>query len=277
MRLSRKKWMMEMHELMMEIEEQSKKQTILHRVDSRIMIIFAFALIIYAVIQTELYKLIILEIFLLVLMAVARLSGGYVAKRLALIFPFGGFLAVMQPFIRDGDVIYSWWAFEITRQGLDFGILLLLKMTVCVSAVILMSSVKSLPEILDALKQLKVPRFFITTLNMMFRYLHLFYDNLHRIRTAQKCRGFTLRNHPKGYRYVWNNLGNTISTLFIKSYDQGERVYTCMLARGYSMDSDYIFTEKQKVKRSDMFMFIGLGLLIIYLELLYYPILAVVF
>ena len=268
---------MAMHELMMEIEEQSKKRSLLHRIDSRIMIIFAFALIIYAVLLTQLYKLLILEIFLLMLMAAASLNVGYVAKRLALIFPFGGFLALMQPFIRDGEVIYSWWALDITRQGLDFGILLLLKMTVCVSAIILLSSVKSLPEILNGLKKLKVPIFFITTLNMMFRYLHLFYENLHRIRTAQKCRGFTLRNHPKGYRYVWANLGNTISTLFLKSYEQGERVYTSMLARGYTMDSDYIFTEEQKVKRSDLFMFIGLSMLIIYLELLYYPILNVVF
>jgi cobalt/nickel transport system permease protein len=146
-----------------------------------------------------------------------------------------------------------------------------------VSALILLSSVKPLPEILNGLKKMKVPKFFITTLNMMFRYLHLFYDNLHRIRTAQKCRGFNLRNHPKGYRYVLDNIGNTISTLFIKSYEQGERVYTCMLARGYSMDTDYIFTEEQEVKHTDLFMFIGLGVLIIYLELLYYPILNVVF
>lgn len=256
-----------MHELMKQIDAQTKKRSPLHRVDTRVMIVFTFALIIYAVILSDMLKLIILEIFLLSLMVVARLSPGYVVKRLLLIFPFGGFIALMQPFIQSGEVIYTWWVLDITREGLDFGMLLLLKMTVCVSAVILLSSVSSLPEILDGLKKLKVPRFFITTLNMMIRYLYLFYDNLGRMRTAQKCRGFTTRNNPMGYNFVLRNLGNTISSLFLKSYEQGEHVYTCMLARGYSMDSDYIFSEDRRVKRSDYFMFVGFGILIIFLEI----------
>jgi len=50
-----------------------------------------------------------------------------------------------------------------------------------------------------------------------------------------------------------------------------------MLARGYTMDSDYIFTEEQHIKRSDLFMFVGLSLLIIYLELLFNPLINIVF
>ena len=257
---------MAMHELMLEMDSQTKKRSPLHRVDIRIMIIFVIALIIYAVIQSDIVKLLILELFLLALMAVARLDPVYLLKRFALIFPFGGFLALMQPFIREGTVIHSWWVFSITQEGLSFGMVLLAKLFVCVSAVILLSSVSTIPELLNGLKMLKVPKFFITTLNMMVRYLYLFYENLHRIRVAQRCRAFTLRRHPKGSRYVLRNIGNTISTLFIKSYDQGERVYTSMLARGYSMDSNYIFIKKRSVRRRDYSLFVGLVIIILFLE-----------
>jgi cobalt/nickel transport system permease protein len=259
--------MMAMHELITEIDRQAGKNSPLHRVDTRVMIVFVIILVIYAVLLSDLLKLIILELFLISLMAVAMLNPIYLLKRLALIFPFGGFLAVMQPFIREGDVIHSWWVFHITQQGLDFGLLLLLKMTVCVSAVILLSSVSSLSEILNGLSNLKVPRFFITTLNMMVRYLYVFYENLHRIRVAQKCRGFTIKSHPKGYRFVLSSIGNTIGTLFTKSYEQGERVYTSMLARGYNMDSDYVLMDDHKVGGGDYIMFIGLFLIIITLEI----------
>jgi len=126
---------MAMHEMMKQIDRQTQKKSPLHRVDIRIMIIFTMAVIIYAVLLTDLEKLVTVEIFMLALMAVARLSPGYVVKRLLLIFPFGGFIALMQPFIQPGDVVHTWWMLDMTRQGLDMGILLLLKMTACVSAV----------------------------------------------------------------------------------------------------------------------------------------------
>ena len=261
-----------MHEMMKQIDQQTKKSSPLHRVDIRIMLIFTFAVIIYAVLLYDIFKLVAIELFLLLLMAVARLSPGYVVKRLLLIFPFGGFIALMQPFIQPGDVIHTWWQFEITQQGLDMGILLLMKMTACVSAAILLSSVASLPVLLNGLKKLHVPRFFITTLNMMIRYIYLIYGNLQRMRTAQKCRGFSIRKNPMGYRFVLKNLGNTISTLFLRSYEKGERVYLSMLARGYTMDSDYIYTERTHIKRTDYFMFVGLGALVLLLELNFYPV-----
>ncbi|UCH88737.1 MAG: cobalt ECF transporter T component CbiQ [Thermoplasmata archaeon] len=256
-----------MHELLSEIDRQAGKKSILHRVDTRVMIIFVLAVIIYAVLQTDIIKLLIIEAFLLAMMAIALLDPIYLLKRFALIFPFGGFLAIMQPFIREGEVIYSWWVFHITREGFDFGMLLLAKLFVCVSAVILLSSVSSLPQILSGLKKLKVPKFFITTLNMMIRYLYLFYENLHRIRTAQKCRGFSMKRNPAGYRFVLRNVANSISTLFIKSYSQGERVFTCMLARGYTMDTDYIFTEERRLKGTDFALFIGFAVLVLLLEI----------
>jgi cobalt/nickel transport system permease protein len=258
--------MMAMHELMLEIESQAKKRSPIHRIDPRIMIIFTLALIIYAVLINDILKLIVLELFVLSLMALARLNPKYVIWRLLLIFPFGGFLALMQPFIREGQIINSWWVFNITQEGLNFGMLLLFKLTVCVSAVILLSSVSPLPSLLYGLKKLKVPKFFITTLNMMVRYLHLFYENLGRIRTAQRSRGFSIKNNPAGYKFVLRNLGNLISTLFIKSYDNGERVYLCMLSRGYSMDSDYIFSDDHPVRRTDFLMFVGLAVIIVFLE-----------
>jgi cobalt/nickel transport system permease protein len=49
------------------------------------------------------------------------------------------------------------------------------------------------------------------------------------------------------YRYRLQQLGYTIGTMFIRSYEQGERVYTSMLCRGYGSES-YLFVVKKTLK-----------------------------
>jgi cobalt/nickel transport system permease protein len=51
-------------------------------------------------------------------------------------------------------------------------------------------------------------------------------------------------------RYRMKQVGYTIGTIFIRSYEQGERVYTSMLCRGYGSGS-YIFLIKKPLKRME--------------------------
>ena len=46
-------------------------------------------------------------------------------------------------------------------------------------------------------------------------------------------------------------VGYTIGTIFIRSYEQGERVYTSMLCRGYGRDS-HIFLYKKTLEKNGM-------------------------
>jgi cobalt/nickel transport system permease protein len=45
-------------------------------------------------------------------------------------------------------------------------------------------------------------------------------------------------------------IGYTVGTIFVRSYEQGERVYTSMLCRGYGRDS-FLFVEKKPLKGSE--------------------------
>jgi cobalt/nickel transport system permease protein len=45
-------------------------------------------------------------------------------------------------------------------------------------------------------------------------------------------------------------IGYTVGTIFIRSYEQGERVYTSMLCRGYGKDS-HIFITKKPLQSSE--------------------------
>lgn len=232
------------------IEMESGKTSVLHSLDGRIKIISSMLIIIYAVYTTNLVVLSLMELYLLTLILMSHISLEYALKRIALILPFGGAIAFFQLFIRAGDVIYSLpFGVTITEQGLDFGLLLLLRIIVCVTAIVFLSSVTPMQDLINSARKLGVPREFSMLLSLTLRYLFFFYDELKRIRNAQKARCFDIRNKKTAYMWRLRKVGETISMMFLRSYEQGENVYFSMLSRGYSDDSQlYMYNGKLKSK-----------------------------
>ncbi|WP_456472726.1 energy-coupling factor transporter transmembrane component T family protein, partial [Methanocaldococcus sp.] len=83
----------------------------------------------------------------------------------------------------------------------------------------------------------------------MVRYLYLMYDILQKILIAQKARGFNRKNLK--YKEVLKIFGYGIGTLFIRAYEQGERTYYAILARGYDENSKISF-EDEKITINDI-------------------------
>jgi len=246
------------------IEMESGKTSYLHSLDGRIKIISSLLIIVYAVYTSNLIVLSIMEIYLIMLILFSHISLGYAFKRIALILPFGGAIALFQLFIRDGTVIYTLpMGIEITQQGLDFGLLLLLRIIVCVTAVVFLSSVTPMQDLINSARKLGVPREFSMLLSLTLRYLFFFYEELKRIRNAQKTRCFDIRSKKTAYMWKLKKVGETISMMFLRSYEQGEKVYFSMLSRGYS-DNSQLYNYNNKLKSRDfIFISITLSLIII--------------
>lgn len=247
---------------LLNIEREAGKNSVLHALDGRIKIILSMLIIVYAVYTSNPLILFITEIYLLLLIVMSKISLSYALKRIALIIPFGGFIALFQPFIRAGDVIYTLpLGITITQQGLDFGVLLMSRLIVCITAVVLLSSVTPMHELINSARKLGVPREFSMLLSLTVRYLFFFYEELRRIRNAQKTRCFDIWNKKTAYMWRLKKVGETITMMFIRSYEQGEKVYFSMLSRGYS-DNSNLYIENKKLNGRD-FIFISLTLSLI--------------
>jgi len=79
------------------------------------------------------------------------------------------------------------------------------------------------------MKRLGVPKIFVLIISFMYRYVFVLVDQVMRMKQARDSRNFGGK-----YLYQFNTLGNMIGTLFIRSYERGERIYAAMLARGYN-------------------------------------------
>jgi cobalt/nickel transport system permease protein len=132
----------------------------------------------------------------------------------------------------------------------EFAIILLVKVVVCVSAIILLSSITKLHDMLEGAGRMGLPPEFALTFGMMIRYLFVFGYIYRKINESMTTRCFDPFNAALSYRYRLKQIGYTVGTIFIRSYEQGERVYTSMLCRGYGRDS-HIFIAKKPLRAGE--------------------------
>jgi len=85
------------------------------------------------------------------------------------------------------------------------------------------------PELLRALEQIHLPRFFVMLLAFLYRYGDVLYQE-----TVQLERAWTARYFGKYWLKQWVHLGNLLASLFIRSYERAERIFAAMQARGFS-------------------------------------------
>ena len=254
-----------------DIERESYKNSPIHRLDPRVKLLFSILIIIYVVSlprihEKNMVRLFAVEAYLLLLVLASGLDLRYFFLRILAILPFGLGIALIQPFLRPAFIEnYTVYPLDlplglsITYEGIAFGSTLLAKFLVCITAVILLSSTTRLRDMVTAADRIGIPRQFTLLLSMMVRYLFLFWAVLKRIRIAQQTRLFDIWNKDVPRRWVIQQVGNSMSAIFIRSYEQGERTYISMLCRGYGSGHEKTYY-RTKIRTSDVFfVIISLG------------------
>ncbi len=245
------------------LERETMKDSILHSLDGRVKLIVLIFIIIYAVYTTNILILALIEIYLVSLILLSRLSLKSSFIKILLIIPFGGSIAILQPFVHSGTIIYSLpLGINITSQGVIFGILLISRLIVTLTCIVLLSSLSPMQEVAESFRKLGLPRDFSMIFSLFIRFLFMFYDELQRIRNAQITRNFDIFNKKTDYMWRLRQVAYTVAMMFLRSYERGESVYLSMLSRGYS-DQSRIYNSKTKTIGKNEYFFILTTLLVI--------------
>ncbi|WP_458454763.1 cobalt ECF transporter T component CbiQ [Methanobrevibacter sp.] len=251
----------------MRFDELASKDSPIHNLEGRIKLISTIFIIIVCVVSKEIFIPIVLEILLLIILKMAKLSYIDSFKRLMMLLPFGGAVIIFQPFIQPGNIIWSYSWLTVSDVGLNWAILLLIRMITTLTAIIIYSSTTPLQEMASSFRKLKMPRDLAMILSIMVRFLFLFVDELAAIRKSQKSRNFDI--HAKNTPYKWRvkQVGYTIGMMFLKAYEQGERVHKSMVSRGFS-DASEMFDEKRSPEKSDYLYLLLIVIVVIILEII---------
>ncbi len=162
-----------------------------------------------------------------VAVAASRVPPSHLLARLVVELPFVVF-AVLLPFVAAGPRT-TVLGVPVSQGGLEGAWALLAKGTLGVLAALLLAATTSPRDLLTGLSRLRAPRQLVEIAGFMVRYVQVVAGELGRMRVARESRGFSARS-PRH----WPVLGRTVGTLFLRSYERGERVHLAMLSRGYA-------------------------------------------
>src|SRR4029450_13775173 len=166
-------------------------------------------------------------LLLATLAAVARIPPATLATRLLTHLPCLAF-AFFLPIVGHGERV------EVLGMSLAVGGLwgawnILVKGTLGGVASAILAPPPPGPELRGGLERLRLPRTLTVIAGFMIRYADVIADEVRRMRIARISRG----HDP---RWIWQAraVAASAGTLFIRSYERGERVYLAMVSRGYA-------------------------------------------
>jgi cobalt/nickel transport system permease protein len=159
--------------------------------------------------------------------ATLQLQLRWFLSRLTIELPFVLF-AVLLPFVGRGPTV-AVLGLHLSRVGLWAAWAIVAKGTLGVGATAILTATTPVPELLFALDRLRVPRSLTAITGFMLRYGEIIVGELHRLRIARESRC----HHA---RWLWQAkaVGATAGTLFVRSYERGERVLLAMESRGWT-------------------------------------------
>lgn len=167
--------------------------------------------------------------FAVVLLGVVAWSGvppTYLAKRMVIEVPFVIF-ALLMPVVSTGPRV-DFLGLSLSHAGLLSGASLLVKGTLGVLASLTLAATTEPLDLLAGLGRLHLPALLVAIMGFMIRYLDVVTGEASRMLVAMRSRGVD----PRSPRH-WPALARSLSALFIRAYERGERVHLAMLSRGY--------------------------------------------
>jgi len=216
------------------LDHHSSTESPIHQLDSRakIVVFFTFILVAVSLPPTSLLLFTLLALALTGIAILAKLPLGHLAKKVLIILPFLFVVAISIPFMKrdgvGGGYNLGIGGLSVSQGGLWILWNVLIKSSLGVFSIILLSSTTSFPHLIRGMEGLGSPRIFTVLASFMYRYSFILIDEMQRMKRAKDSRCF-------GGRWFWQSkvIGHMVGTLFLRSFHRGERVYLAMLSRGY--------------------------------------------
>lgn len=251
----------------LDLDTISSGDSVIHRLDGRVKLLVTLIIIVFTVFSTQLIVPIVMEIYLIIIMVLSKIPMKTSFKRLIFLLIFGFIIIIFQPFIQPGNVIWSYGFIKLTDRGVYWGLLLASRLIVSLTAIVTLSSTSPFQEVVSSLRKFKMPKDMAMILSIMVRFLFMFIEELAKIRKSQKSRNFNIHSKLTPYSWRLRQVGYTVAMMFLKSYEQGERIHKSMVSRGFSENSD-LYVGNNTIGKNDYIYLLSAICVIIIVEVI---------
>jgi cobalt/nickel transport system permease protein len=246
-------------------------ESLIHRLDPRVKVIITVLFILSNVLMPD-GAWLAFGFSWLVLVWFAILAGlniKFIVTRSLVALPFA-IAAITAIFTIPGAPLFEFdlgpWHLVGTSAGLIRFASIVIRSWLSIQMAIILTATTPFPDLIHALRHLKVPNLLVAVISFMYRYLFVLSDEVMRLLRAREARSASGINARGGGSIRWRAkvAGSMAGQLFLRSYERSERVYNAMLARGY--DGTLLTLNPHTMRRLDWILGVVAVLIIIFLH-----------
>lgn len=231
-------------------ETYAKRDGLLQSLDPRAKLISILAVIFASSVVGDLGLLILVYLATLLFAYLSKIDVLFFIKRVWLFIPiFAGIIAfpmIFNIFFPGDPLVQIAYLGEglhlgpfslpesifVTKQGANMAIIFTMRVATCVSAVVLLFITTPQQVLFKSLRSIGVPKIYVLTLEMAYRYIFLLMDMVREMYVAKKARTIKSRSMFEEQKWVGGRMGYTL----IRSLDMSEKVHMAMTSRGFTGD-----------------------------------------
>ena len=228
--------------------ETAVQDSFFQKIDARIKVLFLLFFILIVSLKKDIFSEALIGGFIFLLVVISRLNLLIFYKRVLLLaFVFGFLIALPAAFnfITKGEIVlmvwqlpraYSFWIYRLpaeiglTREGIDGVVMLTLRVANSLSLSFLVLYTTPFPEIVKALKTLRIADGFLMILTLTYKYIFIFARTVEDMHLAKKSR--LVRQVANAEARGW--IAGRIALIFRRTQLRCEEIFKAMLSRGFS-------------------------------------------
>jgi cobalt/nickel transport system permease protein len=213
----------------------------LREIDPKLKLLLGLGCILLCVSSATLIVPLFIAITLsIITVTLAKIPASFYARLLLIPLSFSILSALVVAFMHGtGDQLFAFEIFGfnlvIRVDGASLALLLIARTFGGMCALFFIALTTPMIEVFSVLKSMRIPESVIDLSMMIYRYIFVFLNQAVAINNAQK-----MRLGDKGIKNSLNSFAMLASVLFIRSWEQGERLMVAMDARCYDGKLDLL-------------------------------------
>jgi len=228
------------------IDKYSNLNSVIHKIDPRVKLLLLFSFLIFIAVTSNLKLLGFYWGITVVLMVVSRVPFHFYLKKLILITPlvlvFSFFIYLS--YLLEHRIAVTVAALSRYYPVWDILALLAAKIYLSILVITLLVSCTRFNDLLWSLRRFRLPLIVTILSKLVYTYIFIFIDELHRIMRAYKSRTPVRRvSRVKVY-------GHIAAGILFRSMDRSDYIYKAMLSRGF--DGEFPEGNANRLKWTDL-------------------------
>ncbi len=210
------------------LDRLASQETAVHRLDptAKVMTTIVFVLCVVSFPKYEISALLPYALFPLWLAGSGRIPFGFVAKKVLAVAPFAFLVGIWNPLF-DKKIMVQLGELGLSGGWISF-FSIMTRFCLTVGTAFVLIAVTSFQGLCLGLQRLGLPRVMTVQLLFLYRYLFVLGEEAVRASRARALRAFSGRG--MGLSVFTQIIGH----LLLRTIERAERVYSAMLARGFS-------------------------------------------